>query len=104
MDILERILKLRKAKGWSEYKLSVETGIPQSTISSWFRKNAQPSISSLQSICDASGITLAQFFSDGITLYPTEMQNRLLDAFSHFNNDQQKSLVDFLEKFEQDND
>jgi len=40
MDILERILQLREEKGWSEYKLSVESGIPQSTISSWFRKKS----------------------------------------------------------------
>ncbi len=103
MDILERILELREAKGWSEYKLSVETGIPQSTISSWFRKNAQPSISSLQAICDACGITLAQFFSEGDTIYPSETQKRLLDAFLHLNNEQQESLITFLEKFEPNN-
>ena len=43
MDVLNRILELRGEKGWSEYRLSVESGIPQSTISSWFRKKAQPS-------------------------------------------------------------
>ncbi len=47
MDVLNRILQLREEKGWTECKLSVESGIPQSTISSWFRKGAQPSVQSL---------------------------------------------------------
>lgn len=103
MDILQRILQLREEKGWSEYKLSVESGIPQSTISSWFRKKAQPSVQSLQAICDACGITLAQFFSDQKELpsYLSQRQLALLSGFSHLNNAQQSALVTFLETFSQ---
>lgn len=103
MDILQRILQLREEKGWSEYKLSVESGIPQSTISSWFRKKAQPSVQSLQAICEACGITLAQFFSDQQedTSYLSRRQLALLSGFSHLNNAQQNALVAFLESFSQ---
>ena len=62
-EILRKIVQLRIDKNWSEYRLSMETGIPQSTISSWFRKNVQPSVQSLAAICQACGITLSQFFS-----------------------------------------
>ena len=101
MDILQRILQLREEKDWSEYKLSVESGIPQSTISSWFRKNVQPSIQSLQAICDACGITLAQFFAEGdqTPSYLTERQKTLLSGFAHLNNAQQSALIGFLESF-----
>lgn len=101
MDILQRILQLREEKGWSEYKLSVESGIPQSTISSWFRKNAQPSIQSLQAICDACGITLAQFFteSNNTPVVLSSRQQALLTGFSHLNNEQQSALIIFLESF-----
>ncbi len=103
MEILERVLQLREEKGWSEYKLSVESGIPQSTISSWFRKKVQPSVQSLQAICDACGITLAQFFSDTAQShsYLTDRQQKLLAGFAHLNNDQQAALVCFLETFTQ---
>lgn len=103
MDILQRILQLREEKGWSEYKLSVESGIPQSTISSWFRKKAQPSVQSLQSICDACGITMAQFFanSNESPTYLTPRQLSLLAGFSHLDNVQQNALVAFLESFSQ---
>ena len=102
MDILDRIIALRKAKGWTEYRLSVESGIPQSTISSWFRKSAQPSIASLEAICRATGITLSSFFADGNFHALTEEQERLLNAYSHLTVEQQATLLVFLESFECD--
>lgn len=102
MDVLKRILQLREEKGWTEYKLSLESGIPQSTISSWFRKKVQPSLLSVQAICDACGITMAQFFaeSDNPQDYLTEQQKVLLAEFSHLNNTQQNALITFLKTFE----
>ena len=101
MDVLAKILKLREEKGWSEYKLSVESGIPQSTISSWFRKKVQPSILSLQAICDACGITLSDFFSDKYSdvAYLSDTQKRLLDGFAHLTREQQAALISFLDTF-----
>lgn len=101
MDILERIFELRKKKGWSEYKFSLESGIPQSTISSWFRKSAVPTLSSLIAICDAFGITCSQFFSDdGVTAELTEKQKELLKAFEALDLKQQDALIEFLKKME----
>ena len=64
MDILGKINYLRIQKGWSEYQLSLRSGLTQSTISSWYRNNTLPTIPSLQKICDAFGISLAQFFQE----------------------------------------
>ena len=36
MNVLDRIVELRTAKGWSEYQLAEESGMTQSTISSWY--------------------------------------------------------------------
>ncbi len=105
IDILNRIIELRKEKGWSEYKLSVESGIPQSTISSWFRKNAQPSLLSIEAICNAFGITMSQFFteSDSSIIELTDTQINLLSQFSHLSKEQQNSLIDFLSTFDHQN-
>ena len=62
-DVLQRITDLRLARNWSEYQLSVRSGLPQSTISSWYRKKMLPTIPSLQRICDAFDLSLAQFFA-----------------------------------------
>ena len=62
MDILKRIVDLRKERNWTEYQLAEQSGLTQSTISSWYRKNMLPTIPSLTKLCDAFGITLSQFF------------------------------------------
>ena len=62
IDILEKIRILKLERNWSEYQLAEKSGIPQSTISSWYRKNQIPTISSLEKICNAFNLTLSQFF------------------------------------------
>ena len=42
-DILEIITQNREARGWSEYQLAERSGLPQSTISSWYKKSMTPS-------------------------------------------------------------
>ena len=74
IDVLEQIIYYRKQKGWTEYQLAENSGLTQSTISSWYRKNLIPSIPSLEKVCNAFGITLSQFFSeqdDDFTLTPS---------------------------------
>ena len=68
-QLLETITKYRISKGWSEYELAENSGLPQSTISSWYRKNLYPTIPSLIKICDAYGITLSQIFDDNTHNY-----------------------------------
>lgn len=97
MDILAKIIELRKQKGWTEYKLSVESNIPQTTISSWFRKNVQPSVASLQAICSACGITLSQFFAaEGESCQLTKEQRELIDEFVSLSLKQQNALLALL--------
>ena len=82
-DILGMIRKNREARGWTEYQLAERSGLPQSTISSWYQKGMTPSFSSLEKICDAFGLTLSQFFADGeallaLTLRLSPAQQRAL--------------------------
>ena len=65
MDVLERLQKLMDARGWSMYRLAKESGLTESTISNIYRRNAIPSIVTLESICKGFGITLSQFFAEG---------------------------------------
>jgi transcriptional regulator with XRE-family HTH domain len=63
MDILEHISTLRKERGWSDYRLAKEAGIPQSTLSNLYKRKNSPTISTLEAICRAMGISLSQFFA-----------------------------------------
>lgn len=76
MNILDKITQLRLERNWSEYQLAEKSGLTQSTISTWYRKNMLPTIPSLIKICDAFGLTLSQFFleGDGNTIHITEQQ------------------------------
>lgn len=97
IDVLERILYYRSQKKWSEYQLAEKSGLTQSTISSWYRKNMLPSISSLEKICNAFEITLSEFFSfedDNFSL--TDMQKKLLIETNRLTDKQKLALLDFL--------
>ena len=63
MDVKKRILELMDKRGWTKYRLSKETGIYITTINDWFNgKGYTPSRESIVSICEAMGITVAEFY------------------------------------------
>lgn len=97
IDVLKRITEYRNQKNWTEYQLAEKSGLTQSTISSWYRKNMLPSIGSLEKICDAFEITLSQFFAaDEDTFTLTPIQKELLEASNCLT---QKQLLLFIELF-----
>ena len=98
MNVLERITELRKERHWTEYQLAEKSGLTQSTISSWYRKDMLPSIPSLTKICDAFGITMSQFFleDDKQTVLLNDRQRSLLDAASKLDLEQYNALMHFL--------
>lgn len=96
-DVLERITYYREQKKWTEYQLAEKSGLTQSTISSWYRKNLIPSISSLEKICMAFDITLSQFFStENEQFSTTEIQRILLTEANRLTEQQIKSLIEFI--------
>ena len=62
MDTIGRIRELMSSHGWSEYRLAREAGLSQSTVANIFHRGTLPSIPTLESICNAFGISLSQFF------------------------------------------
>ena len=77
MDILDKITQFRLERNWSEYQLAEESGLTQSTISSWYRKNMLPYIT--------SNTTLL-----------TDQQRQLLYHAAKLNSEQYEALVHFL--------
>lgn len=62
MDVISKIIHLRKQKGYSVYKLAKLAGISQSFLREVEIGQKQPSVSILDKICSALGLTLAEFF------------------------------------------
>ena len=46
-------------------RLSKECGLSESTIANILKRNATPSIATLEALCAGFGITLSQFFAEG---------------------------------------
>ena len=73
--------------------------MPQSTISSWYRKNMVPTIPSLEKICTACGITLSQLFAEGDTpVSLTESQQKLLERWARLSEEQQAVIFALIDK------
>ncbi|MDR2024601.1 MAG: helix-turn-helix domain-containing protein [Hungatella sp.] len=100
-DVLGTIEKERLSRGWSEYTLAKNSGITPSTISTWYRKNLQPSISSIEKICKGLDISLSQFFSspEDQCINPTDSQKEILDVWKYLNESQKESTIMMLKSF-----
>ena len=79
MNVMERIDELCRQRNISKYRLSQITGISQSAFSKMARQQSSLSLETLQRICEAFGISMAQFFSE-TGEYPdlTAQQKQLL--------------------------
>ena len=98
-DILGRIERERLARGWSEYMLAENSGLTQSTISTWRRKNLQPNIASLEKICSGLGITLSQFFNESPQDSLSEEQRDILALWSKLSPKQRTAVAEMLRSF-----
>lgn len=96
-NILNEITRLRIERNWSEYELAKKSGLSQSTISTWYRKEQIPTIQTLDKICKGLGITLSQFFAesdDAIALTPE--QRDMLDNWSALTSQQKQIVMDLI--------
>lgn len=64
MDVIQRLNSLRLERNMSVYRLAELAGVNQSTLANTFSRGTVPSISNLTAICEALGVTLAQFFAE----------------------------------------
>ena len=100
MDVLEKIRKYRIERNWTEYQLAEKSELPQSTISSWYRKNQIPTLPSLEKICNAFDITIAQFFTDDKSemLPLTKSQKDLLQNWNRLNERQKTIILELIKE------
>lgn len=98
IDILDCITSHRISRNWTEYQLAQQSGIPQSTISTWYRKKMLPTLSSLDKICRAFDVTMAQFLceNDGLTEI-TPDQRALLDKWELLSPTQKRAFLDLMD-------
>lgn len=95
MDVKERLQQLMDERQWTIYKVAKEAGIPWSTVRNMFKRNTEPSIATLESICKGMGMTLPQFFDVDNQIGLTDEQRQLIQQWNKLN-DRNKRLVNEL--------
>ncbi len=102
MDVIKRINVLMEDRKWTDYRLAQESGLSTSTIANMRRRNTVPSITTLESICHAFGITLSQFFAEPKSEYNvhlTQEQKDMFDDWVALTTSQKEILSDIIEEF-----
>ncbi len=93
MDIHKRLRQLMADRGWSEYRLSKECGLSESTLANIFRRGTVPSVATLQMICSAFGITLSQFFADNEMVELTPELQELFYSWRNLTAEQKSAIL-----------
>ena len=63
-DVIQHIQDLCRERDWSYYRLAKESDIPYSTLNNMINRTNNPTIPTLQKLCDGFGITLSDFFTE----------------------------------------
>lgn len=99
MDIIKRVDDFCKLHNISKYRLSQITGISQSALSKMSKQQSTLSVDTIQRICAAFDISMAQFFSETDT-YPdlTAQQKHLLSNWNLLNKEKKEYAMIMIEK------
>lgn len=103
MDALARLRQLMDERGWTMYRLAKESGLTESTIANIYRRNAMPSITTLEMICQGFGITLAQFFADEEMVELTPELKAVFENWRSLTPNQKEAMLVVMKAFNHDN-
>ena len=97
-DVLGKIRSEREKRKWTEYELARNSEITQSTISTWYRKDLQPSVASIEKICAGLGISMSEFFNtpSSESSYLTKEEKETLSLFRSLSPKQRKAAINLL--------
>ena len=70
MTIGEKLLRLRKARGWSQEALAERIGVSRQAVSRWEADSAKPDADKIVAICDLFGVSADYLLWDN---YPGQM-------------------------------
>ncbi len=96
MDAQKRIKQLMEERDWTDYRLAKESGLSHSTVTNMFNRNNAPTLPTLEAVCQAFGITLAQFFSEDEESPLTEEQQKLFSRWSTLTDEQKHLLLELM--------
>ena len=102
MDIHARLHQLLMERGWTEYRLSRECDLAQTTIGNIFRRNTMPSLATLETICKGFGISMSQLFAEEEMVELTPELKELFDCWIALAPEQKKAALAMLKAMNHD--
>lgn len=102
MDVLERLRQLLQERGWSVYRVAQEAGLSQKTVYNIYYRNTMPSIPTLEALCKAFGMTIAQFFSADDLVAVTPEVKELFNSWITLTPEQKEATLSMMRAFHRD--
>lgn len=99
--IAMKIEELCSKSGITRYQLSLRSGISQSALSDIVKKKNVPTLITVERICTAFGITIAQFFAQEEAIPDlSEEQKKLLQLWHGLTLKEKKIVTTFIESIQ----
>lgn len=100
MNVLHRLIELQNQRGWSDYRIAKEAGLSPNTVSNIYRRNNTPSLTTLEALCKAFGITMSQFFAeDEMVEISPELRN-LFEKWAALSDEQKNAIWQVMNTYE----
>ena len=96
MDITARLQELLNEQGWTRYRLSKESGVPEATLTNIFYRGTTPTIATLEEICKTLHITLSQFFAENDIVEMTDELKEFYDVWIALSPDKRKNILETM--------
>ena len=94
MNVIEKIEKLRTERNWTKYRLAEESLLSYSTLASMYARETPPKVDVLEQICNAFGITLAQFFSENdAPVILSDEEKELIRIFRKLDGNKRRAIL-----------
>ena len=98
MNLQSKIRALMEERGWTVYRLAKESGVSWSTIRNMFDRNTEPTVPTVEALCNGLGITLEELLlGEGFTALDDE-QKDLLSKWSTLTAENKKIMLALLNK------
>lgn len=96
-EIFDKVDSLRSQRGWTLYQLAIKAGVAPTTIYNWRDRLSSPTLSLLDAVCSAFGITVIDFLiDDDKTTVLTDEQKEVLSHWNKLSGEQKKSILNLM--------
>ena len=102
--VLDKIKKMLQERNWTYYRLAKESGLPYSSLNSMFQKNTQPTLPTLEKICEGLHISMSEFFWDKPPYREksylfSDDEISIIEMYRELSPSEQKTLLGYVKGF-----